>query len=117
LTAAPHGCRTEARKLTVIVEEWKSARTLQPHHRAQLGVYFLLVEEQVAVRPAYGVIVGGDGAQLLCVLDSVPRAWVLELAGCIRAARAEVRRPIPVHPLPQQCRRCGMRDRCARRRL
>jgi hypothetical protein len=27
----------------VIVEEWKSARLLQPQHRAQMGVYFLLV--------------------------------------------------------------------------
>jgi hypothetical protein len=28
---------------TIIPEEWKSARVLRPHHRAQLGVYFVLI--------------------------------------------------------------------------
>jgi hypothetical protein len=29
------------------IEEWKSAVALRPWHRAQMGVYFLLVEEQL----------------------------------------------------------------------
>src|SRR6516165_4854538 len=38
---------------TIIAEEWKSARGLRPWHRAQMGVYFLLVEDQLGVRPEY----------------------------------------------------------------
>src|SRR4051812_5259580 len=30
---------------SVIIEEWKSSRFLRPGHRAQMGVYFLLVED------------------------------------------------------------------------
>jgi len=37
------------------------------------------------------------------------RAWVLDLAGQIRAARAAVMEPIPVNPRQSQCRPCGMR--------
>ena len=35
---------------SIIVEEWKSARTLRPWHRAQMGGYFLLIEEELRVR-------------------------------------------------------------------
>jgi hypothetical protein len=76
---------------TLIPEEWKSARVLRPHHLSQLGVYFLLVEQEL-------------------------RAWVLELAARIRAANAEVMRPIPVSPWPGQCRPCGMRGHCSQAR-
>jgi hypothetical protein len=41
----------------IIVEEWKSARVRQPQHRAQMGVYFLLVEEELHIRPSHGVVV------------------------------------------------------------
>jgi CRISPR-associated exonuclease Cas4 len=27
---------------TIVIEEWKSARSLRPWHRAQMGTYFLL---------------------------------------------------------------------------
>ena len=46
---------------TMIPEEWKSARVLRPWHRAQMGVYFLLIEDQLNVRPPHGFIVTGDG--------------------------------------------------------
>jgi CRISPR-associated exonuclease Cas4 len=48
---------------TIIIEEWKSSRTLRPWHRAQMGVYFLLVEEQLRIRPSHGFIVCGDGSR------------------------------------------------------
>ena len=41
---------------TLIPEEWKSARSLRPWHRAQMGVYFLLVEEEFGVRPPHGFV-------------------------------------------------------------
>ena len=102
---------------TIRIEEWKSARVLRPHHRAQMGVYFLLAEEQFRRRPAYGVIVLGDGTRQRIDNTEELRAWVLELAGRIRAARAAVERVIAVHPLPGQCRACGMRGHCTQTRL
>jgi CRISPR/Cas system-associated exonuclease Cas4 (RecB family) len=102
---------------TIIVEEWKSARGLRPWHRAQMGVYFLLVEEELRVRPAYGVIVCGDGTRHRVENTADLRALVLDLAGRIRAARATVTRPIPVNPRPGQCRPCGMREHCTQARL
>jgi CRISPR/Cas system-associated exonuclease Cas4 (RecB family) len=102
---------------TIVPEEWKSARTLRPHHRAQLGVYFLLIEDQLKVQPAYGIIVLGDGTRHRIENDEAVRTWVLELAGRIRTARTDVTRPIPVNPRPEQCRPCGMRGHCSQARL
>ena len=45
------------------------------------------------------------------------RAWVLDLAGQIRAARARVGEVIVVEPKPGQCRPCGMRGQCGQARL
>ena len=69
---------------TIIVEEWKSARTLRPWHRIEN--------------------------------DEALRAWVLDLAGQIRAARASVTVPIAVNPKPGQCRPCGIRGHCGQAR-
>jgi CRISPR-associated exonuclease Cas4 len=102
---------------TIIVEEWKSARTLRPWHRAQMGCYFLLIEEELRIRPTHGVIVCGDGTRHRIENDAELRAWVIDLAGQILAARAKVTTPIPVNPKPGQCRPCGMRDHCGQARL
>jgi hypothetical protein len=93
LTSLQHGLTGRPDRLirvdgTVIPEEWKSARRLEPWHRAQMGVYFILIEEQLSVRPPYGVIVLGDGSRHRVENDAELRAWVLGLAGQIRAARA-----------------------------
>jgi CRISPR-associated exonuclease Cas4 len=97
---------------TVWPEEWKSSRQLRPWHRAQLGVYFLLIEEELRIRPSHGFIVCGDGTRHRIENTAELRAWVLELAGQIRAARAAVAQPIPVRPAHGQCRPCGMRGHC-----
>jgi CRISPR-associated exonuclease Cas4 len=102
---------------TIIPEDWKSARVLRPHHRAQLGVYFLLIEEVYGVRPPHGFIVGGDGTRHHVANTAELRAWVLEIAQQIRAARGAIRQPIPVEPWPGQCRVCSMREHCQQRRL
>ncbi len=102
---------------TLIPEEWKSARVLRPWHRAQMGVYFLLIEDRLGARPPHGFIVTGDGGRHRIENDDALRAWVLELAGRIRAARAAVTAPLPVAPYPGQCRACGMRSRCGQARL
>ena len=38
-------------------EEWKSSQSPRAWHRALLGVYFLLLEEETGVRPSRGVLV------------------------------------------------------------
>jgi CRISPR-associated exonuclease Cas4 len=102
---------------TIIVEEWKSARTLRPWHRAQMGCYFLLIEEELRIRPTHGFIACGDDTRHRIDNTEELRAWVLELAGQIRAARAAVSQPIPVNPRPGQCRPCGVLEHCGQVRL
>jgi CRISPR-associated exonuclease Cas4 len=98
-------------------EEWKSSRSLRPWHRAQMGVYFALIEDQLGIRPPHGFLVCGDGTRHRIENSEELRAWVLGMAGEIRAARREVARPIPVQPVPGQCRPCGMRGHCGQARV
>ena len=102
---------------TIIPEEWKSSRRVWPSHRAQMGCYFVLIEEELRIRPTHGFIVCGDGTRHRIENTQDLRAWVLELAGQIRAARARVTEPIRVIPKPSQCRVCGMRGHCGQARL
>ncbi len=84
----------------IIPEEWKSSRQVWPSHRAQLGCYFLLIEEMLRIRPSHGFIVLGDGTRHRIDNTEELRAWVLDLAGQIRAARKAVTVPILVNPKP-----------------
>ena len=93
----------------LIVEEWKSSPKVWPNHRVQMGAYFLLIDDQLGVKPSYGFIVCGDGTRHQIEKDETLPAWVLELAGQIRAARAAVTVPIPGNPKPDQCCSCGHR--------
>jgi CRISPR-associated exonuclease Cas4 len=101
---------------TVIIEEWKSARQVRPWHRAQMGVYFLLAEERFRVKPSHGFIVCGDDTRHRIDNTDELRAWVLGMAGQIRAARAAVTWPIAVKPVAGQCHPCGMRGHCGQAR-
>ena len=101
---------------TLIIEEWKSSRSLQPWHGAQMGVYFLLAEEHFRVRPSHGFLVTGDGKRHRIDNDERLRAWVLGMAVAIRARRAAIDQPIPVNPPAWQCRPCGMRGHCRQAR-
>jgi CRISPR-associated exonuclease Cas4 len=60
-----------------------------------MGCYFLLIEEELRIRPSHGFIVCGDGTRHKIENTQELRSWVLELAGQIRAARAAVSVPIP----------------------
>jgi len=59
----------------------------------------------------------GDGTQHRIENTSELRAYVLELAGQIRATRKAVTVPIVVNPKPSQCRACGQRGNCGQARL
>jgi CRISPR-associated exonuclease Cas4 len=101
----------------IVPEEWKSARTLRPWHRVQMGVYFVLIEDQLGVVPPHGFVVCGDGTRHRIENDESLRSLVLELAGRIRAARRQIGRPIPVTPQRWQCRPCGVRHACGQARV
>ncbi len=88
-----------------------------PSHRAQMGCYFLLIEEELRIRPTHGFIVLGDGTRERIDNSEELREWVLNLAEQIRAARASVSVPIPVNPVPAQCRACSQRGNCGQARI
>jgi GNAT superfamily N-acetyltransferase len=48
----------------VIPEEWKSSRRVWPNDRAQIGVYFLLIEDPLGVRPPHGFNICGDSTPI-----------------------------------------------------
>ena len=122
LTSRRYGLRGRPDRLIreggmCIPEEWKSSRRVWPSHQAQMGCYFLLIEDQFKVRPSHGFIVCGDGTRHRIENDAVLRSWVLGLAGRIREARKSVGVQIAVNPKPGQCRPCGVREHCGQARL
>ena len=98
-----------------IPEEWKSARRVHDSHRAQMGVYFILLEEETGIRPLYGVIVTGDGKREVVRNTDELRARVLAIADQIRAARKQMAEIIQVRQPPAKCRGCAVRDSCGQR--
>lgn len=102
---------------TMIPEEWKKSLEVWPSHRAQLGVAFIVIEDRLGMRPTHGFVVLGDGTRERVDNTRELRAWVLDVAGQIRAARRNVAAPIPANPRPGQCRSCGMRGQCGQARV
>ncbi|WP_169979817.1 CRISPR-associated protein Cas4 [Tautonia rosea] len=96
----------------ILPEEWKSSRQLHPWHLAQLGTYFILIEEHYGVRPPCGFVVLGDGTRHRVANTEELREQVLAIAGRIREARQDIQRPIAVRPGPARCRPCPMWDHC-----
>ena len=58
------------------------------------------MEKYIGIRPPYGIMVCRDGSRHKVENTELLRVWVLEVAERIRAARASVTEPIPVHPKP-----------------
>ncbi len=98
-----------------IPEEWKSALRVHDSHRAQMSVYFILIEEETGLRPPYGVIVTGDGRREIVRNTNELRACVLDIADKIRAVRWQVAEIIQVRQPPAKCRGCGVREACEQR--
>jgi CRISPR-associated exonuclease Cas4 len=96
-------------------EEWKSSLRVYDSHRAQIGVYFILIEEEMGVRPPHGWIVTGQGTRHRIENTPELREWVLDVAEQIRATRRVLERDIPVRQPAAKCRACGMREGCGQR--
>ena len=90
---------------------------MRPRHRAQMGVYFLLIEEELRSRPPRGFIVCGGATRHQVENTEELRALMLEVAVQIRAAKLQIAEPIPVQAVPGQCRPCGVREHCGQARL
>lgn len=99
-----------------IPEEWKSGSRVYDSHRAQLGCYLILIEEETGVRPTHGFIVLGNGRRKRVENTPELRAWVLDVADQIRAARRQLDREILVRQSAAKCRACGMREVCGQRK-
>jgi CRISPR-associated exonuclease Cas4 len=55
-----------------------------------MAVCFILIEEETGVRPPHGFIVTGDGQRHRINNTPELRAWVLDVADQIRAARRQM---------------------------
>src|SRR5207248_3140612 len=49
-------------ELQSVADLWKKVRVVRLSHRAQMGAYFLLIEDELGIRPPHGFIVSGDGS-------------------------------------------------------
>ena len=92
-----------------IPEEWKSGRRVHDSHLAQLGTYFLLIEEEIGIRPPHGYVVLGDGRLEVVRNTDELRTSVLCIADEIRTARRHMAEIIQVSQPPAKCRGCGVR--------
>lgn len=98
-----------------IPEEWKSSKRVYDSHRAQLGIYFILIEEETGVRPKHGFVSLKSGERERVENTPELRDWVLGVAEQIRAARRELEQEIPVRQPAGKCRSCGVREWCGQR--
>jgi len=98
-----------------IPEEWKSSRRVYDSHRAQMAVYFLLIEEETGVRPPHGFISLANGDRERIENTAELRHWVLGIADQIRAGRRQLAKTIQVTQPSVKCRSCGLREACGQR--
>jgi CRISPR-associated exonuclease Cas4 len=109
--------RKRERGSDMVTAAEKSPRKVWPPHLAQMGCYFVVIEEELRIRPTHGFIVLGGGTRHRVENTPELRAWVLDVAGQIWAARARLGESLPVNPRPGQCRPCGMLEHCGQARL
>jgi CRISPR/Cas system-associated exonuclease Cas4 (RecB family) len=76
------------------------------------GAYFLLIEEKYGERPAFGVVVLGDGSRVEVENTDALRSEVLSIAEQIRERRRAIGEEIPVRQPACKCRVCGQRGNC-----
>jgi CRISPR-associated exonuclease Cas4 len=84
-------------------------------HRLQLATYCLLVEDQMHMRPPYGLLRYADDTLRIPYTDDL-RRQVLDAADAIRRARTatDVHRQ---HEEPARCQGCGYRHACGNEAL
>ncbi len=88
-TGWPTGPDREAAGNTYVPEEWKSSKRVSRTGTVyQLGTYFILIEEEYGVRPAFGVVVLGDGSRVEVPNTDALRREVLSITEQIRDCRA-----------------------------
>lgn len=90
-----------------IPEEWKSGNRVHDSQRAQIGIYFILIEEETGVAPPYGVISLGSGQEVRLENTAELREWVLDVADQIRAARRRIQEEIEVRQRQRNAGRAG----------
>ena len=99
----------------LIIEDKKSGRRVYPSHRVQTGVYLLLTEEHYGERPAYAVVVLGNGRRVKVKNTSALRREVLDIVSSIRTAREHASKELLATASPGKCRGCAQRSNCNQR--
>ena len=90
----------------VITEEWKSSYGVWPSSSCGApGVYFLLIEDELGVRPTHGFSVCRSGTRHRVDNSEALRTRVLERTDKIKTYRASISVPIAVHSGTQTPRR------------
>ena len=98
-----------------IPEDKKLTARLFDNHRAQMGVYLILVENHYRIRPPYGIIVLANGKRKKIPNTAKLRAWVLDINANIRRHRFTPNEPLKPVTTPAKCRGCGQRNNCEQR--
>ena len=104
--------RIVRRGKSIIPEEWKSGRRLEPWHEFQLGTYFILIEEHYGVRPPHGLLVLGNGKRHRVRNTEKLRENVLSITREIREARRRIHAELPGTLDAPRCRACSQRSIC-----
>ena len=99
----------------IIIEDMKSSNRVYDSHRAQMGVYMLLVEEHYGQRASHAVIVLRDGQRVKIKNTRALRSMVFKAVKGIKKAREDVNKELRATPEPGKCRYCGQREHCNQR--
>ena len=107
--------RIVLRRGFLIPEEKKAGARGFGNHEAQLGAYLVLIKELFGKRPPYGVLVLGTGVRRKIKNTVNLENKVISTAKAIRAARAELEKPLAGTDNPRKCKRCWLSESCKRK--
>lgn len=96
----------------IIPEERKPQLEVQDSYEAQLGAYFVLIEEHYEKWPPYGFLVLGDGGRRKIPNSKRLRETVEKKIRAIRAARKNLQKSLAGADHPKKCRDCSAKDYC-----
>lgn len=96
----------------IIPEERKPRLEVHDSYEAQLGAYFVLIEEHYEKRPPYGFLVLGDGGRRKIPNSKRLRETVEKKIRAIRAARKNLQKSLAGADHPKKCRGCSAKDYC-----
>jgi len=108
LSGRPDRIILSADGVRIPIEKKNSAR-VQDSHRAQLGAYFILMEDVYGERPPYGFVALANDREVKVDNTDALRVWVMGLIHELRTGSGRA------SPFAAKCGSCGMRSSCSYR--